>query len=86
MIGAAKWFSINPEKLKSPKEITVKIRKLLMAGAFAILTTQAWAQEKTSFALDWKFEGPSAAYFAAVDNGHFAAELCSPRYLILDVP
>jgi len=25
------------------------------------------------FALDWKFEGPSAAYFAAIDNGHFAA-------------
>jgi len=24
------------------------------------------------FALDWKFEGPSAAYFAAIDNGHFA--------------
>ena len=52
----------------------MKISKLLMAGAFAMLTTQAWAQEKTSFALDWKFEGPSAAYFAAVDNGHFSAE------------
>lgn len=25
------------------------------------------------FALDWKFEGPSAAYFAAIDNGHFEA-------------
>lgn len=23
------------------------------------------------FALDWKFEGPSAPYFAAIDNGHF---------------
>ena len=23
---------------------------------------------KVLFALDWKFEGPSAAYFAAVDN------------------
>lgn len=29
---------------------------------------------KVLFALDWKFEGPSAAYFAAVDNGHFKAE------------
>ena len=27
---------------------------------------------KVPFALDWKFEGPSAAYFAAIDNGHFA--------------
>ncbi|GIT89760.1 ABC transporter substrate-binding protein [Jannaschia pagri] len=26
------------------------------------------------FALDWKFEGPSAAYFAAIDNGHFEAQ------------
>ncbi|SDZ19108.1 NitT/TauT family transport system substrate-binding protein [Jannaschia faecimaris] len=32
------------------------------------------AQTEMPFALDWKFEGPSAAYFAAVDNGHFAAE------------
>ena len=24
------------------------------------------------FALDWKFEGPAAPYFAAIDNGHFA--------------
>ncbi|MEL6127604.1 MAG: ABC transporter substrate-binding protein, partial [Pseudomonadota bacterium] len=34
----------------------------------------ATAQTEVPFALDWKFEGPSAAYFAAVDNGHFAAE------------
>lgn len=26
------------------------------------------------FALDWKFEGPSAPYFAAIDNGHFDAK------------
>ena len=25
------------------------------------------------FALDWKFEGPSAPYFLAIDNGHFAS-------------
>ncbi len=30
------------------------------------------AQTDVSFALDWKFEGPSAPYFAAIDNGHFA--------------
>ena len=39
----------------------------LMAGA-------AQAQTEMPFALDWKFEGPSAAYFAAIDNGHFEAE------------
>ncbi|MEN0001059.1 MAG: ABC transporter substrate-binding protein [Pseudomonadota bacterium] len=26
------------------------------------------------FALDWKFEAPSAIFFSAIDNGHFAAE------------
>ncbi|MCJ8309011.1 MAG: ABC transporter substrate-binding protein [Hyphomicrobiales bacterium] len=52
----------------------MKFNKLLMAGALAVMSSQVWAQEKTSFALDWKFEGPSAAYFAAVDNGHFSAE------------
>ncbi len=26
------------------------------------------------FALDWKFEGPAAPYFAAIDNGHFEAK------------
>ena len=26
---------------------------------------------KVPFALDWKFEGPAAPYFAAIDNGHF---------------
>ncbi|MEM7641181.1 MAG: ABC transporter substrate-binding protein [Pseudomonadota bacterium] len=32
------------------------------------------AQTEMPFALDWKFEGPSAAYFAAIDNGHFEAQ------------
>ena len=33
----------------------------------------ALAETKVPFALDWKFEGPSAPYFAAIDNGHFGA-------------
>ncbi|MEO0991631.1 MAG: ABC transporter substrate-binding protein [Pseudomonadota bacterium] len=37
-------------------------------------TGTALAQTEVPFALDWKFEGPSAAYFAAIDNGHFEAE------------
>lgn len=40
----------------------------------AVAATSAAAQTKTPFALDWKFEGPSAGYFAAIDNGHFADE------------
>ena len=33
----------------------------------------ALAETNMPFALDWKFEGPSAPYFAAIDNGHFEA-------------
>ena len=50
------------------------IRSLAMAAAVAIAAPAAWAQTQVPFALDWKFEGPSAAYFAAIDNGHFADE------------
>ncbi len=47
----------------------------LATGLAAGIPTSAPAQgTKVPFALDWKFEGPSAAYFAAVDNGHFKAE------------
>lgn len=48
----------------------VALSLILAAG----MLTQAAADTKMPFALDWKFEGPSAAYFAAVDNGHFKAE------------
>ncbi len=41
----------------------------LFAGASSI----ASAATEVPFALDWKFEGPSAAFFAAIDNGHFEA-------------
>lgn len=43
----------------------------LMATAFAL---PASAQISMPFALDWRFEGPAAPYFMAIDNGHFAAE------------
>ncbi|HSF65112.1 MAG TPA: ABC transporter substrate-binding protein [Paracoccaceae bacterium] len=48
-------------------------RILTAAAALAIAGT-ASAQTTLPFALDWKFEGPAAPYFAAIDNGHFAAE------------
>ena len=44
-----------------------------IAAAAALLTsTVAIAETDMPFALDWKFEGPAAPYFAAIDNGHFA--------------
>ena len=48
------------------KSITVAL-----FGAFA--SASSFADTKMQFALDWKFEGPSAPYFLAIDNGHFAA-------------
>jgi len=40
----------------------------VLLGASSLAT----AETSVPFALDWKFEGPSAAFFAAIDNGHFA--------------
>jgi NitT/TauT family transport system substrate-binding protein len=48
------------------------IRFFLGLIACVVAASSAYAQTKVPFALDWKFEGPSAAYFAAIDNGHFA--------------
>ena len=47
--------------------------KLLTFG-FASMSMAMTSQAATNiqFALDWKFEGPSAPYFLAIDNGHFA--------------
>ncbi len=36
--------------------------------------TGAQAQTAVKFALDWKFEGPSAPYFVAIDKGYYKAE------------
>ena len=54
------------------------MKKMIWAGPPSTVTALgaavgAQAQTSVPFALDWKFEGPSAAYFAAIDNGHFAA-------------
>ena len=46
--------------------------RIIAAVALITLSSVASATTKVSFALDWKFEGPSAAFFAAIDNGHFA--------------
>ncbi len=46
-----------------------------IAAAFALTASAVFADGHSTdvpFALDWKFEGPSAPYFAAIDNGHFA--------------
>ena len=40
-------------------------------AATLAFASPALAETDLPFALDWKFEGPSAPYFAAIDNGHF---------------
>ena len=52
------------------KQIT---KYLAMGLATVFAATASHADTKVQFALDWKFEGPSAPYFLAIDNGHFAA-------------
>ncbi|QYK43386.1 MAG: ABC transporter substrate-binding protein [Paracoccaceae bacterium] len=46
----------------------------LFTATFALAALPAAAQTNLPFALDWKFEGPSAPYFLSIDNGHFEAE------------
>ncbi|WP_299601578.1 ABC transporter substrate-binding protein [uncultured Tateyamaria sp.] len=48
-------------------------RTLAAFAATATLAGAAMAETQVPFALDWKFEGPAAPYFAAIDNGHFGA-------------
>lgn len=47
------------------------------AASFAatlMIGSAATAQTEMPFALDWKFEGPAAPYFVALDKGYFEAE------------
>ena len=46
----------------------------MLAAAFALAAAPASAQTDVKFALDWKFEGPSAPYFVAIDRGYYKAE------------
>ncbi len=48
--------------------------RAITTAACVFAATSAFAETKVPFALDWKFEGPAAPYFMAIDNGHFAEE------------
>ena len=47
-------------------------RAVLTAAALTLIGGAASAQTDVPFALDWKFEGPAAPYFVALDEGYFA--------------
>ena len=46
--------------------------RAILAAVGLLAAAAARAETDMPFALDWKFEGPAAPYFAAIDNGHFA--------------
>ncbi len=50
------------------------LHRAITTAACILAATAAFAETKVPFALDWKFEGPAAPYFVAIDNGHFAEE------------
>ncbi|MBY6113488.1 ABC transporter substrate-binding protein [Mameliella alba] len=43
-------------------------------AASVVLAGTAIAETVVPFALDWKFEGPAAPYFVAIDDGYFAEQ------------
>ncbi len=45
-----------------------------MAIALAMSASSAFAATDIKFTLDWKFEGPSAPFFIALDKGYFSDE------------
>src|SRR2546430_15332351 len=53
----------------------IKLFGMLAGAAAAALTASpVCAQTDVKFALDWKFQGPSAPYFVALDKGYYKGE------------
>ncbi len=52
------------------------IRRLVASSVLAVLAvaSPASAQTAVKFALDWRFEGPAAAYLVAIEKGFYKAE------------
>jgi NitT/TauT family transport system substrate-binding protein len=53
--------------------LRLALRGIAAAAACAIVMA-AHAQVPVKFALDWRFEGPAAPYFVAIDKGYYKAE------------
>ena len=70
----------GPQEAEDAKNegLPMSVRTLKLACAAAALfmgaSFGACAQTAVKFALDWKFEGPSAPYFVAIDKGYYKAE------------
>ena len=48
--------------------------RLIAVLLATFLIASAHAQTAVKFALDWRFEGPAAPYFVAIDKGYYKAE------------
>jgi NitT/TauT family transport system substrate-binding protein len=56
-------------------EVALLNRLMPTFAAALVAASPALAQDiEIPFALDWRFEGPAAPYFLAIDNGHFAEQ------------
>jgi NitT/TauT family transport system substrate-binding protein len=66
----------NPDGVTMFTRRSFSLAATLVAGGLAMgaMIAPASAQTDIKFTLDWKFEGPAAGFFLAIDNGHFAAE------------
>lgn len=50
------------------------LRCATLAAVFSLAGGQAWAETDIKFTLDWKFQGPTAAFLVAADKGFYAEE------------
>jgi NitT/TauT family transport system substrate-binding protein len=67
-------FRRNFMRFSKPATSLPALAVLAALAVFLGSLAAAQAQTAVKFALDWKFEGPSAPYFVAIDKGYYKAE------------
>ncbi|WP_321276897.1 ABC transporter substrate-binding protein [Thiomicrorhabdus indica] len=49
----------------------MKLKSLIASLVLSVSSMSAMAETSLKFTLDWKFEGPAAAYLAAIEKGYY---------------